>query len=58
VAEYFGLDGEEARMIAREIGQAVGGWRKQAVPQGLFSVEIDRMASVFEHDDLRQATRR
>jgi len=55
VAGYFELDGAEARTIASEVGQAVGDWRKVAKSLGLTSREIDRVASAFEHDDLRRA---
>jgi len=55
VAGYFELDGAEARTIASEVGKAVGGWRKVANNLGLTSHEIDRVASAFEHDDLRRA---
>jgi serine/threonine-protein kinase HipA len=55
VAGYFELDSAEARTIASEMGEAVGGWRKVAECLGLTSREIDRVASAFEHDDLRRA---
>jgi serine/threonine-protein kinase HipA len=55
VAGYFELDSAEARTIATELGEAVGGWRKVAECLGLTSREIDRVASAFEHDDLRRA---
>lgn len=55
VAPYFELEDAEARKIAREVGQAVSGWRKGAVRAGLAAGQIDRMASAFEHDDLRTA---
>jgi len=55
VAGYFGLDGETARGIAAEVGQAVTRWRSEATRLGLSPSEIDRMASAFEHADLRAA---
>jgi serine/threonine-protein kinase HipA len=55
VAEYFELTMDEARNIAAQVGQAVAGWRAAAAKLGLTSVEIDRMASAFEHDDLKAA---
>jgi serine/threonine-protein kinase HipA len=55
VADYFGLTPTEARQIAGEVGQAVAHWRDEAASQGLTRSEIDRMASAFEHDDLRAA---
>lgn len=55
VAGYFELDEAEARGIAAEVGRAVQGWRKEAVRLGLTPAEINRMASAFEHDDLKAA---
>lgn len=55
VAPYFGLERREASAIASEVGAAVATWRQEAARQGLTSPEIDRMASAFEHDDLRAA---
>lgn len=55
VAGYFELEDAKAREITREVGQAVSGWREEAVRAGLASGQIDRMASAFEHDDLRAA---
>jgi serine/threonine-protein kinase HipA len=55
VAGYFELDDAEARRIAAEVGQTAKGWRDEAQRQGLASGQIDRMASAFEHDDLRAA---
>ena len=50
VAEYFGLTQKAARSIAFEIKRAVTAWRGEAARLGLTQVEIDRMASAFEHD--------
>ncbi len=58
VAEYFGIDDKTARRIANEVGQAVASWRNEAQRLGIRGTEIDRMASAFEHADLRQATNR
>jgi serine/threonine-protein kinase HipA len=55
VASYFELKPAEARAIARDVGKAVVAWRKDAARLGLGSSEIDRMASAFEHDDLKVA---
>jgi serine/threonine-protein kinase HipA len=55
VAGYFELSGAEARKIAREVGATVGGWRGTGKRLGLNSSQIDRVASAFEHDDLRKA---
>jgi serine/threonine-protein kinase HipA len=55
VAPYFELDSEGAHRIAAEVGQAVAKWRKEAAKLGLTAAEINRMASAFEHADLKAA---
>ena len=55
VASYFELGSDEAHKIAAEVGQAVDTWRKVAAKLGLSETEIDRMASAFEHEDLKAA---
>jgi serine/threonine-protein kinase HipA len=55
VAPYFELTDKEARAIARETGNAVALWRKEAAGLGLSKGEIDRMASAFEHEDVKLA---
>ncbi len=53
VAGYFGLKDAEAQEIARQVGQAVAGWRAEAERAGFSARQIERMASAFQHDDLR-----
>jgi len=55
VASYFELKREEARAIAREVAGAIARWRAEAKKAGLGNSEIERMASAFEHDDLKAA---
>jgi serine/threonine-protein kinase HipA len=55
VAEYFSLDQDEAREVAKEVGQAVATWRQEAARLGLSPAELERMASAFEHDDAKEA---
>lgn len=55
VADYFLLNDAEARAIIAEVGRAVSTWREEAAALGLSRSEIDRMASAFEHDDLKRA---
>ncbi len=55
VAGYFELKDKEATAIAAEVGRAVSGWRARAAQLGLTKAQIDRMASAFEHEDLRAA---
>ena len=55
VAGYFELTLREAHQIAGEVGHAVADWRKIAAKIGLTAAEIDRMASAFEHEDLKES---
>ena len=55
VAEYFELSPGQARAIAAEAGRAVATWRNEAAAVGLTAVEITRMASAFEHADIKAA---
>jgi serine/threonine-protein kinase HipA len=55
VAAYFELGRDEARKIAAKVGHAVATWRREAKKLGLTAAEIDRMASSFEHQDLKEA---
>lgn len=55
VVGYFELDEGKARAIAAEVGTAVTTWREEAARLGLTQAEIDRMASAFEHEDLKAA---
>lgn len=54
-ARYFELEPADASAIAKAVGSAVNLWRNEAARLGLRAAEIDRMASAFEHDDLKQA---
>ncbi|HKU24897.1 MAG TPA: type II toxin-antitoxin system HipA family toxin [Candidatus Sulfotelmatobacter sp.] len=56
VAEYFELDGRKAKQIATEVGKAVSQWRNEAAHRGLSKSEIERMASAFDHKDLKIAS--
>jgi serine/threonine-protein kinase HipA len=56
VAGYFELEDGKAREIAAQVGKAVSKWRDEAARHGLTKPEIERMASAFEHEDLRLAT--
>lgn len=53
--EYFGLKKDQAKIIVAEVGAAATHWREKAKNAGIAKNEIDRMASVFEHDDLKKA---
>ena len=58
VASYFELKNVEARKIAADVARGVANWRREASRHGLSKAEIDRMASAFDHEDLKKATRR
>ncbi len=55
VASYFELNEKEAHHIAGEVGDAAAQWRLVAKKLGLTSAESDRMASAFDHEDLKAA---
>lgn len=55
VAEYFDLDAAKAKTIAKEVGKSVSKWRDEAARHGIKKTGIDRMASAFEHEDLKLA---
>jgi serine/threonine-protein kinase HipA len=57
VAGYFNLSLDQGRGIAGEVGAAVSRWRRVAAQIGLRTAEMDRMASAFDHDDLKSARR-
>jgi serine/threonine-protein kinase HipA len=57
VAAYFELDLDKAHATVRQVGSAVTDWRTVATSAGIPLVEIRRMASAFEHDDLAMARR-
>jgi serine/threonine-protein kinase HipA len=54
-SEFFDLDVAQADAIISEVAVAVTSWREVAAGYGVRPSEIDRMASAFEHDDLKQA---
>lgn len=55
VATYFEISVEDAYKIAQEVGKAVSSWRSVAANFGMPASQIDRMASAFEHTELRKA---
>lgn len=55
VAKYFELDPAKAREIAAQVGKAVSKWRGEAARHGISKNEVDRMASAFEHEDMKEA---
>jgi serine/threonine-protein kinase HipA len=58
VAKYFGLDEAKPREIVKQVAGAVSKWRTEAAKHGLTRNEIDRVASAFEHEDLKEGLRK
>lgn len=54
-AEYFSLAIKDAKRIVSEVAKVTETWRRVAASVGAPNGEIQRMASAFEHDDLRRA---
>jgi serine/threonine-protein kinase HipA len=54
-AGYFALSLADARSILGQVARATSRWREVAREVGAAPSELDRMASAFEHDELRQA---
>lgn len=57
MAHYFVVDSTQAKKILKEIGLATALWREEAAKLKIKKVEIDRMASAFDHEDLQKAIR-
>lgn len=56
VGSYFNLDLSDMKQIAKEVAKATGSWKTIASHLKIGKKEIDRMASAFEHEDLKKAT--
>jgi serine/threonine-protein kinase HipA len=54
-AEYFGLGLRPARAIIKEVATVTATWREVASTVGARASDITRMASAFEHDELKRA---
>ena len=54
-SEYFGITLGKARSIIGEVAFATSKWRDVAKEVGARASEINRMASAFEHDELKRA---
>ena len=57
VIDDFRLKKPRAFEIIKEVALAVREWRTVATQFGLSKKELDRMASAFEHKDLKKALR-
>jgi len=53
-SEYFALTLAQAREIIKEVATVTATWREIAKTSGARAEEINRMATAFEHDDLKQ----
>ena len=54
-SEFFALTLPRARAIIKEVATVTSTWRQIAATVGARSAEINRMASAFEHNDLKRA---
>jgi serine/threonine-protein kinase HipA len=54
-AEYFGLGLAPARAAIKAVADVTATWRQVAKQVGARAAEVTRMASAFEHDDLKRA---
>ena len=55
VIDEFQITEDDAHQIIHQVGMAVSLWREVATKLGISIAEQNRMASAFEHDDLRRA---
>lgn len=55
VSPYFELEEEQAKQIAKEVGDVVSQWRQVATNTGINVAQQNRMASAFDHEDLKAA---
>jgi serine/threonine-protein kinase HipA len=55
VAEYFRLNGDEARAVLRDVTEATSGWRGAAQDIGLGHNAVEEMAPAFEHEQASAA---
>ncbi len=54
-SEFFALTLAQARSVIKEVARVTAAWRDTAQVVDVRPAEIDRMASAFEHDDLKRA---
>jgi serine/threonine-protein kinase HipA len=53
--DFFALPVKQADEIIGQVASAVSTWREVAARKGVKKSEIERMASAFDHDELRNA---
>jgi serine/threonine-protein kinase HipA len=54
-ASYHELEAQDAKRIVKEVAASVSQWRETALKYKISKAEVTRMASAFEHDDLKKA---
>jgi serine/threonine-protein kinase HipA len=54
-AESFGMGLKEAKAAAKQVSMITSKWRETGTSLGAPAKEIERMASQFEHRDLKRA---
>lgn len=54
-SEFFALTLAQARTVIKDVATVTAAWRDAAKAVGARSAEINRMASAFEHEDLKRA---
>lgn len=54
VAPYFDIKNVQAKEILKEVSSVTALWREEAIKLKIKKNEIDRMASAFEHEDLKK----
>ena len=55
VADIFGIEGDEAKAIVADVGQAVADWETVAARHGIPPTQRHYMSSAFEHRGLEKA---
>jgi hypothetical protein len=54
-ASILALGATVSAIVTTQVGKAVSQWRNEAAHFGLSRAEVERMASAFDHPDLRTA---
>ncbi len=54
-SEFFAMNLKQARAVIKDVATVTATWQDVARTAGARPVEINRMASAFEHDDLKRA---
>lgn len=55
VGDYFGLEAIEMKAITKELVNSVSRWQTEAQQLGISKQEVNRMATAFEHDEMKRA---